>query len=226
MMNLTRGREFPWRDGGVALLRRALYPDLGEWTYCGLAMGADTQIANYPGMTHSASQGYQYAAVQILGNGMVSAMCQPVRVDFDAEGDRITPGLPIFPINLAAAAIAGGKFRMVWEYDPFGQGADPADFQVFEGGDAESVDYETPLTDSETGLTTVPFVGTRRVFQFTTGAYDNHTAHVFGVRGRNVNEVAERNTYTTASKRARATAPTAAGSPQRMRVEPVSRLAM
>ena len=43
MMNMTRGRVFPWTAGGVALLRRELYPDVHEWTYCGLAIGEDTQ---------------------------------------------------------------------------------------------------------------------------------------------------------------------------------------
>ena len=190
MMNLTDGFEYPWRVGGVALIRRALYPEPRVWTYCGLAIGADTQLANYPGMTHGADQGYQYATVAFLGNGFVSQAFEPIRLDFDGDGDLITPRLPMFPLNIVAEPRAGGKFRIAFEYDPHGQGGSPADFQVFEGADPESVVYETPLTDSETGLTVVPYRGDRRVFAFTTAGYKHGSSHVFAVRARSVNEVA------------------------------------
>lgn len=215
-MGLDRGLTFPWRAGGVALLRRQLYPSVGEWQYCGLAIGEDAQLKNYPGMGHSVSQAYQYAAVGFLGNGMISAVCEPVRLDFDSNGDLITPRLPNAVVNVAADVVAAGKFHITWEYEPYGHGAYPADFQVFEGPDANNVDYNTPLT-------TTSFVGGRRFYDFTTGVYGDLTAHVFAVRGRNSSGVAELNTITTVSQRARAAVPAAAPSPTRVRVAAQSR---
>ena len=224
MMHLTEGFEFPWRAGGVALVRRELYPMPGEWQYCGLAIGEDEQISNYPGMAHTLGQGYQYAAVQFLGNGMISAMSRPVRVDFDDEGALIEPALGNWPISLTAKAAAGGTFQVNWEYDPWGQGGPPVAFQVFEGDDAGSVDYDSPLTDSETGLAYVAYSGSRRLYGFRTGVFAHGTEHVFGVRARNVDGIAEKNVLVSAGVRARITAPTAAPEPLRIHVEPRSRL--
>ena len=224
MMPMTRGTQFPWINGGVALMRRELYPDLHAWEYCGLAIGADTQIKNFPGFDHKADQAYWYAAVSFLGNGMVSAAIEPIRLDFDSGGNLIQPLLPNFPIDAVAEPLAAGKFRCVWEYPPYGHGGYPTDFQVFEGATPATVDYGTPLTDSVTGLTVVAVVGDQGVYSFTTGSYSNGTAHVFGVRGRNSGGVAELNTYTTASAKARSVTPTDAASALTAYVKPYSRL--
>lgn len=224
MMTMTRGWEFPWRSGGVALLRRELYPTPHRWSYCGIAYGADTQVRNFKSLGHKVNQAYQYAAVVFLGSGFVSRMCEPVRIDLDAGGDLIEPALPNAAVAVTAVAIAGGKFRIVWEYNAYGHGGYPKDWQVFEGADAGSVDYNTPLTDSVTGLSAVPYKGTGRIFTFTTAAYGAGTVHVFGVRGRNANDVAEKNTFVTVAKKTRATAPVAAPAPQRAHVLPVSRV--
>lgn len=222
LMPIPRGCSFPWRDGCVALLRRALYPDVHEWVYCGLALGDDTTLKNFPGMGHSASQAYQYTAVVMLGQGMISTAFEPTRVDFDGGKALITPRLPTFPVHVTAKATDGGKFRIAWEYDPAGQGGFPTDFQVFEGVDAGSVDYNTPLTDSQTGLDVVTYSGSRRIYALTTAAYGDLTWHVFSVRARNVNGVAELNTYTTTSRRARSAAPAAAAAPESVHVTPHS----
>lgn len=221
---MTRGWEFPWRDGGVALMRREVYPSPGEWLYCGIAYGADATVRNYKCLGHSAGQAYQYAAVVFLGNGFCSQMCEPVRVDFDDEGDRITPAMPNPPVSAVATAIAGGKFRIVWEYQSWGHGAYPADFQVFEGPDPASVDYETALVDSVTGLSVVPYKGTGRIFKFHTAAFGAGSVHVFGVRSRNSNGVAELNAVTTAPKRAAAELPVAAPAAERALILPVPRI--
>lgn len=215
LMHATRGQTFPWRDGGVVLLRRELYPDMHEWQPCGIAVDGETEITNYPGMTHLADQGYQYAIAQFGGNGMISAIRDPIRLDFDGAGDLIQPPLPMFPVHATAEAIAGGKFKVRWEYEPRGQGGYPTDFQVFEGADAASVDYNTPLTDSVTGLSTVGYVGERRIYAFTTGAYTDRTEHVFAVRARNAGGVAEKNTYVAVVKKARAVLPSVAPAPSR-----------
>lgn len=207
------------------MLRRELYPDVHEWDYCGIAMGADATLKNFASFGHAANQAYQYAAVAVLGNGFISQICEAVRLDFDAGRVLIQPLLPIYPINVTAAQLAGGKFRITWEYEPYGQGGFPKDFQVFEGASAGSVDYNAPLTDSATGLNIAAYSAGRRVYSFTTAAFSNQTPHVFGVRGRNANGVAEKNTYTTASKLAKVTAPIAAAAPLRANVRPYSRKA-
>jgi hypothetical protein len=212
MPSADGGRAFPWLGGGVALRRRAMYPDLHEWLWCGIARGADVTIKQFPGMTHRVNQAYQYAAVDFLANGFVSRISEPIRLDFDGAGALIQPLLPMFPINLAATAIGGGKFIITFEYDPFGQGAAPKDFQVFEGATPATVNYAAPLTDSITGLATIAYNGAR-VYEFTTGAFSDGTGHVFAIRGRNSSGVAEQNVYTTASITARASSPIAVPAP-------------
>jgi len=196
---LTDGLLFPPRNGAVILRRRRMYPDVSAWTFCGSAALSATQIRNMPGFDHEADMGFQYDAAVVYGNGFASAFAEPVRVDFDGAGDRIDPPLPMFPLHLSAKPIAGGKFRVFFEYDPYGQGAWPKDFQVFAGADPGSVNYTAPLTDSATGLDYVRVVGDQRSFSFTTGAYAQGTVRVFGVRGRNSGGAAERNTRTTAA---------------------------
>jgi hypothetical protein len=176
-------------------------------------------VKNFPGMAHVADQAYEYAAVQFLGNGMVSAMCEPVRLDFDSGGDLISPRLPNAPINLCVKAIAGGKYLIQFGYNPFGQGGPPTDFQVFEGPDRENIDYESPLTDSVTGLNYVAATGPNANYGFTTAAYGDLTTHVFGVRARSSTPVAEKNTYCTDVIKARAATPTAAPAPEKIHVQ-------
>lgn len=218
LMNLTGGFTFPWRAGGVALLRRALYPTPTAWVYCGFAPLSATTIKNFPGMTHTVSQAYEYVAVRILGNGFISPASEPVRVDFDGAGDLITPRLPAQPLNLSLEILAGGKFRVSFIYDPYGQGAPPKDFQVFAGATGPTIDYGTPLVDSETGLDHVLAASPRRAFIFTTAAFANGTPHAFAVRARNSGGGAELNTVTTNAGIARSVTPVDAAAPERAHV--------
>ena len=218
MMHLTNGFEFPWREGGVALMRRELYPTVNVWEYCGIAVEGESQVENYADMGHLANQAYQYAAVTFLGNGLISQGCEPIRLDFDGNGDLIQPGLPMFPVHLVATLLAAGRFEVQWEYDSYGQRLWPKDFQVFEGPSAGEVDYETPLTDPVTGLSAVPFRGLQQRYTFTTPTFDDHSEHVFAVRSRNINDVAELNTFTTSVKRARDVTPADAVAPVRLMI--------
>ena len=208
---LTNGMVFPWSGGGVVLRRRRLYPTVGLWSYCGFARPGETTIKQMPGFAHAADMAYQYSGADVLGNGLASVFSEPVRVDFDGAGDLITPPLPMYPVSAVAKPLAGGKFLVTFEYNPHGQGGWPKDFQVFGGADAASVDYNTPLVDSVTGLSTVPFVGRRTRYTFTTAAFGDGTTKVFGARARNASAVAEKNTLTTRPRIARATS-AAAGS--------------
>ncbi len=203
---MTEGTVFPYPGGGVVLRRRRLYPDVGPWSICGFAKPNETTVANMPGFPKQASMGFQYDAAIVLGNGFAGRFSEPVRVDFDSGGIRISPPLPMFPRHVCSEPIAGGRFRVCWEYDPYGQGEWPTDFRAFRGADAASIDFNTPLTDSVTGLTTTPFVGSRRLYEFTTAAYGNGTTHVFAVRARSSAAVSELNTYATQPKTARASA--------------------
>jgi len=204
---VSGGHRFPWPEGCYVLRRRRIYPDVGEWTLCGTAPLDATSIKNGPGFDHQADMAYQYEVATVFGNGQASAFCEPVRVDFDGSVQLIDP-LPMFPRNLRARPIAGGQFLVTWDYDPYGHGAWPKDFQVFGGPDAGSIDYNTPLTDSVSGLAYVPVYGAQRRFEFTTAAFANGTVKVFGVRARNAAAVAEKNTRT--SKAAAAMASVAA----------------
>jgi hypothetical protein len=206
----SRGIAFPSVAGVILLARRRLYPEPEGWRYCGQAHASGGVVRNAPGFGHEAGMGYQYAAAHCRGNGFRSAFGEPTRIDLDDNGDLITPRLPVWPNDINAVAIAGGKFSVRWSYDPYGQGDYPADFQVFGGPDAENIDYQTPLTDSETGLSYVLYIHGQRQYQFTTAAYDDLVQQVFAVRGRNSEAVAEKNMYTTATVRARSASPSAA----------------
>lgn len=208
---LTLGMCFPYPEGGFALRRRSLYPTPAtEWTLCGFARPGEATIESNDGVAHDADQAYQYAAARVFGNGYAGDWCEPVRVDFDDNGDLITPPLPLWPQHVAAQPRSGGRFLVTWEYDPFGQGAWPADFQVFEGPDADNVDYGTPLTDGSSGLWVIPLRVDRKRFELLTPFYDHGSQHVFVVRARNAAGVAEKNTNTTATVTASAAAPEAA----------------
>ena len=129
-------------------------------------------------------------------------------MDFDGAGDLISPGLPNFPVHLAARPLAGGKLRVSWVYVSVGEGAAPADFQVFAGVDGAAVDYNTPLVDSITGLNHTVATSTEK-HSFTTAAYADGASVVFGVRGRNSFGVSEKNTRVSAAVKARASAASA-----------------
>ncbi len=197
---ITDGLTFPYPAGGVILKRRRLYPTVEAWSYCGFARPDESTITSAEGFGHDADQAYQYAAAQVLGNGYVSDFCEPVRVDFDGSGNLITPGLPNAPLHLIAEPISDRRFFLSFEYDPYGQGEPPTDFQVFEGATPGGVNYAAPLTDFATGLNYVPAVGNRRRYEFTTGPFAVSTTHVFVVRARNSGGIAERNTFATPAK--------------------------
>jgi len=201
---ITKGFAFPALSDVIVLMRRKLYPTPELWHYCGQVDADQAVVQNADGYPHEADMGYQYSAALCHASGFRSQFCEPVRVDFDVEGALITPALPMWPIQVAATPIAGGKFKITWAYTPWGQGGWPTDFQVFAG---LPMDYGTPLTDSVTGLTYTPYVANRQTYSFTTGAYGDGLAKVFGVRARNSGGTADQNEFTTTSTRARAAAP-------------------
>ena len=184
------GIAFPHVDGTLWLRRRTLYPMPQRWQdglFCGASREGSSTIKNWPGFGHDASQGYQYAAMRVFGNGYASAATEPVRVDFDDEGNRITPPLPKWPNHLRVVAIADGKIRVTWAYNSFGQGGWPTDFAVYIGPNAGSIYYGVVIA-------TVPFVAGRRLYTYTAGAFSDGAVRGFAVRARNADEIAEHNT--------------------------------
>ncbi|HUU82312.1 MAG TPA: hypothetical protein VM243_02305 [Phycisphaerae bacterium] len=148
------------------------------------------RVPDMPWIEHgdgAADTFYYYATAVLSGGGLVSVLSKPVRVEFDAA-HAIRGPLPNAVRFLDAEAIAGGKFRLRWRYPSVGGGAWPADFQVFDDAGTGTIDYETPLTDSNTGLAYVPFVGPGRVYRFTTGVYDDGVERKFDVLARNADE--------------------------------------
>jgi hypothetical protein len=215
MLDLDDGQVWPWiGDGGVALMRRALSPDAGDWQYVGIAGVQDDDVKQFPGLGHTAGQAYQYAAVTLLGNGMISQVSDPVRVDFDGGGAMVLPALPNAPTAIRAAPVAGGKMRVAWVYDQFGEGEKPADFQVFAGADAGSIDFNTPLIDSDTGLDYVAFAAAER-FSLMTAAFAEDVPKAFAVRARSSAGVRELNTAATDVVHAKAALPADAGPARR-----------
>lgn len=202
--SLTKGFAFPALDDVIVLVRRKLYTTPELWHFCGQVDADQATVQNADGYPHDVSMGYQYAAAFCHASGFRSPFSEPVRVDFDGGGALITPALPMWPIQVAATPIAGGKFTITWTYDPWGQGAYPTDFQVFAG---LPMDYGTPLTDSVTGLTYTLYVPNHQAYSFTTGVYGDGVAKTFGVRARNSGGTAEQNEFTATSMRARAAAP-------------------
>lgn len=196
----TMGLVLPTVSPIVILARRTLYPTPGAWRYCGVAHAASLTAKNWLGFGHQADMGYQYAAARCRANGFRSAFTEPTRLDFDGAGDLITPRLPAWPVDLNATAIAGGKYRIHWNYAPWGQGEWPTDFEVYEGPDGDNIDYGTPLG-------TLAHQHGVEGYEYETGAYGDVTRHAFAVRARNSAAVAEKNTRSTQAIRARATGP-------------------
>jgi hypothetical protein len=201
---MVSGLFFPDLEGPVVLLRRQLYPgQVSDWYIAGTADPAALIVGNGPELPHGAGTGWEYRAARAFGNGFVGEFSTPVRIDFDEEGAMCDPGLPTWPRNVAAEPTADGKFLVRWTYSPIGEGAAPTDFEIYEGEDAESIDYESPIG-------TEAYDRALYEYTFLTGAYGDGTPHAFAVRARNVDEVAERNEYATAVVIAEAATPAAA----------------
>jgi hypothetical protein len=101
-----------------------------------------------------------------------------------------------------------------WGYYQFGEGERPADFQVFAGADSESIDFNTPLVDSETGVDYVAFTAAER-FSLLTAAFLEDAPKAFAVRARSSAGVRELNTAATDVVRAKAAVPVDAGPARR-----------
>ena len=203
MYDTTDGLDWPHPDGPLLLKRRTLHGTPQAWAeglYCGMAGPDASTVKNWSSFPHVAEQGYQYAVFRSFGNGYVSAAPEPVRVDFDDGGDRITPALPKWPEALKGVAIAGGKFKLTWAYNPWGQGGWPKDFAVHLGSSPATIIYDTPLA-------TVDFVASTRKFEYLTGAFQDGVGRAFAVRARNSDAVAEQNELTTPTLIARVTGP-------------------
>jgi len=188
---VLRGLMFPDLVGPIALQRRQVYPgDIGDWHYAGMAHPDATSIVNGDGITHGSTTGWEYIAARINGGCFVGSWSEPTRVDIDAGGDIITPLLPTWPRDVRVETRPGGTFVVAWLYNPWGQGAYPTDFAVYDGADKDNISYASPI-----GTTT--FIPSRSVFTFTTDPYADDAARAFAVRARNSGGVAERNEFTT-----------------------------
>lgn len=200
---ITAGAFFPMLDGAIFLARRELYPAPQGWIMCGLAGADASSIKNFPGFTHLAEMGYQYIAARSDGNGYVSQWSAPTRVDFDDEGALITPRLPAWPVDLRAEAIAGGKFRVHWRYDTWGQGAEPSTFGIHIGLTVATIAYGYIIGSTA-------YVPGQQSYYFDTSAFGDGLQRAFAVRARNSGAVAEQNELATELVTARAAAPAAA----------------
>ena len=196
---VTLGLYFPFRDGVWLLQCRLLNPP-GDWEWCGVADLSSSLILSRPSYALANSSGYQFRAARANGNGYISELTEPIRADLDGAGSLITPALPAWPHYLRSKAVALGKFTVHWTYSAWGQGGDPADFNVYEGVSQSTIDYGTSLG-------TVTYTG-EADYSFTTGVYTDATPHSFAVRARNSGGVSDGNLYTTVPRAAETAAPT------------------
>jgi len=124
-----------------------------------------------------------------LSDGLLSLLAAP----------QLLSDLPMWPKDLLVQPVAGGKFRVSWSYDALGQGGPPADFAVYAGATATTINYDTPLG-------TVVYSERRRM-GFTTPAFADGIPRAFVVRARSGAGIEEKNTYTSAVLTASATGP-------------------
>lgn len=188
---VNRGRCFPVREGGVALLRRPLYTSPGDWYFCGWAEIDGTTIRNRANYAHGANTAWQYAAVRVLGNGWQSDVAHVIRVDFDSEGALIDD-MPMWPLEVTAEPISGGQVTIRWLYDHFGEGGPPAAFYIYDGIDKDNISYVGNIGS----VTTMRVDG---IYEFTTNKtpYADGVTRAFAVRARSASAHNEENLYTT-----------------------------
>lgn len=180
--------------GGHLLERRDVHGGTGHYYAVGFAESDAITVVNTDGFPHDADQAYHCRVRWAFGNGHIDGdPPEPIRVDFSG-GVKMDPK-PNGPVDLAVEAIAGGKYRISFRYEPYGQGVEPSLFKVFEG---DPISYATPLTDSETGLSQVNYDAGNLRYSFTTAAYTDGTAHKFAVRSYSASDgLAELNTDTS-----------------------------
>lgn len=196
---------------GTVLQRRTLYSSLGSWADAGFAAGTVAEVYTYSTLTHAANQGYEYRVIRQNSKRERSEFTSDsTKIHFNALAAKES-ALPNRPLHVHAKPIAGGKMLVTWLYDSSGQAVAPTDFRVFRGTTASGIDFNTPLTDSVTGLTNIPYVPGQRRYSFTTAAFSTGTDHSFAVRSRNAAGTAEKNTHGTPVKASDQTAKSGAG---------------
>lgn len=205
----TMGRRWPLIAAPtVILFRRQLETgadnEPGAWYPCAITHdpGSSDTIINRVAYAHGQNTAWQYTAVKTDGNGYISQVVDPVRVDFGISwpnsGSIVSPALPAWPVDLWVEPTVGGEFIVHWRYDASGQGDWPNDFAVYAGTAAGVIDYGSLLG-------TVDFVHGQDDYEYTTDEdYADGTKKTFGVRARNETPVAELNMIASEPATARA----------------------
>lgn len=130
---------------------------------------------------------YYYAVRNLSPMGILGRVSRPLRVEFTAGG-AIRSNAPNPVRTLHAQQKPSGKFELTWHYPVQGQGGYPKDFRVYGDAGTGTIDYGTPLTDSETGLTYVLYRAHGIVYSFLTGEYADGLGVKFAVVARNADE--------------------------------------
>lgn len=197
---LALGDDWPISVKTLVLRRRSLYPTPSRWAIVGMEDEAATVIASWDAYAHAVSQAYEYAVAVALGNGYISGWSEPIRVEFTSGGTFISD-MPNAPYGVDAVPIDGGQFTVGWQYDTWGQGADPASFEVYSGDDA-TMTYTPP------GIAQVTYDATVRRYEVTPVTTWNEGDLVrFAVRSKSASSNIDQNTDTTGVKIARADGP-------------------
>lgn len=194
----------------IILQRRSVRPTVTAWVDVSSTPISNTTIQTDAGEAQAAANAsYLFRVVHQNSAGRQTAYPSlPLRQDFDGSSVRIA-ALPNRPVFVHARPIAAAKVQIRFAYNPIGESGVPSEFRIYEGATLATVDYNSPLTDSVTGLNHVRFDPEAAGYEFTTGAL-SEAAHVFVVRGRTAAGDEEANTSITAPVTADATSVSAA----------------
>jgi len=181
---MTAGGGYPAR-AGVHLL----YMSVGEapseadaWVVGACSPTADpaNEIKNFPTypLPPSSVCWFWVRAVS-PGGAEESSRVNAIRIKTDSNGDPVDPA-PNRPTHLTATAIAGGRIRLTWQYDPVGEQAPVSQFSIYHDNGGGVIDLNTPLDTTSARV-------------YVTDAYAHGTTVKFTVRSRSSGGVEETN---------------------------------
>ncbi len=142
----------------------------------GAASARATEITTFSFIRHESSTAYRYLLRAVGGGGVEESTMHQLRVvAFDASGAMIGPR-PNRPSGLCVDALAGGRFRLHWWYEPIGQEAAPARFEIYNDASSPGV------VDFSSSVAEIVPVGSAGLLTWTSPAFDDHVRVCWAVR--------------------------------------------
>ncbi len=160
---LTRG-WFWARVSGCAALYRGNGIEGVDWTGILAAANSGSERIEPPQyIEHQSDAAYFYIVrcANTCGE-LEDTRAAVVRVSTDRDGELTEP-CPNPVCGLSAAQVSGQRVKLVWLYEPLGQGSAPVYFNVYSNGGAGDIDFEAPVVQTA-------YAG-RRFYSFVCDAY-------------------------------------------------------